>query len=678
MGRRRGLLSAILLRVVWPALAVLVGAVEGSAQEIVVVTPQTSRMELLGHTSVLRDPGGGLTWEEVREKAGEFGPVGWGRGGFGFTADAVWLRVVLKGEVPEPTSCWIELGCPRLGEVDWYVVGSDGRLRQAERTGILRPKSPSLPMTRNPVLPVTLHPDEELEVYVRARSQTALILPLTLWSPGELAGTNGRRALVDGLFFGYLFGMGIVAIGMALMTKERGVLLYALLLPIVGGLYFFAGGYPSWYGWPESEVWERDAVLVLHVLVWFLVILFVRYLSDLPRRAPRLDRWAKGALWGCGVLMTAGPFLPYRPMIVGILSCEVGMFLGSLIGSFYLWRRGWFKGGRILMAGILSSYLVGTLSIMQYLRLIPIVIRPESQAMVVICMCTGFFMVALSVRVREIRLESERNQRRALQAQEEINQRLEAEVRERTAELRLAKEHAEEANRFKSLFLANISHEVRAPISALVGLSQALSMQSEKQGLSDEFKRFLNQIRSGGQYLNLILTNLLDFTAAEAGRTPLHWSLLRVCEWFSSVRDLLDPIAANHGVRLEWTLVAEDDPVIQTDQVRLTQILLNLVHNAIKFTPRGRRVMVTLRVGGERCELEVADEGPGIPPKDLEIIFEAFRQSDSAAFAAERGVGLGLAVAKANADLLGGSIHILNRCGGGALFTLILPIGPIA
>ncbi|MET0263046.1 MAG: sensor histidine kinase [Rariglobus sp.] len=674
MGDFKTLSAGIMRRLGWGLLMILAGFSKLWAQQVVSVLPEVERLDLVPYIVAFRDPSGEMGLADVRASGALFSPVEEGRPSFGFTADAVWLKVALRGDLPATARYMVELNCARLGEVDWHVVSADGRVLYVEQTGIVRPRNPRSPMTRTPVLAVTLAPGEVIEVFVRVRSQTALILPLTLWAPDELTGTNSRGALVDGLFFGYLAAMGIVAIGMALMTKERGFLIYALMMPNVGGLYFFAGGYPSWYGWPSPTVWERDGVVALHGLGWFLGVLFVRYFFDLATRAPALDRWARGALWVCAGLVVASPLAPYRPMIVMFLSCELAVGVGAVAACFYFWRWAGFRGGRMLMAGLLSCYLVSIISILQYLRIIPVVIRTEILALGVICMGTGFFMVALGMRVREIRRENERNQRQALEVQEEINRRLEAEVRERTAELRQAKESAEEANRFKGLFLANISHEVRAPISTLVGLSQALWMQSEKQGLTEEFRRFLNQIRSGGQYLNLILTNLLDITAAEAGNTPLHWSRVRVQEWFGSVKDLLDPIAMNHGIRLEWTIQADGDASLDTDPVRLTQILLNIVHNAIKFTPRGRRVEVVIRVVGERFELEVTDEGPGIPTKDLALIFEAFRQSESTANGSERGVGLGLSVVKTNTDLLGGIIQVVNREEGGACFTLILPL----
>lgn len=238
------------------------------------------------------------------------------------------------------------------------------------------------------------------------------------------------------------------------------------------------------------------------------------------------------------------------------------------------------------------------------------------------------------------------------------------------------RQQAEKAHAAQSRFLANMSHEVRTPLSALVSLAQAMWMESEKQNLTPEFSRFLNRVRSGGQYLNLILTNLLDYSASEAGRTPLRAEKFYIADWAEDLHNILEPIAEHHGVRLDWKTPANDDARIHTDPMRLTQIVLNLGHNAVKFTAGFPDAAVSVRIQKKRDGLHIVveDNGPGIVATRIEEMFGAFRQGSATIPAADHGVGLGLAVVRLNLELLGGDVEFGKREGGGSRFEVRVPL----
>ncbi|HPJ57792.1 MAG TPA: PAS domain-containing sensor histidine kinase, partial [Kiritimatiellia bacterium] len=252
--------------------------------------------------------------------------------------------------------------------------------------------------------------------------------------------------------------------------------------------------------------------------------------------------------------------------------------------------------------------------------------------------------------------------------------RIQEELRARQAELERAKEAAEEANRAKGLFLANMSHEIRTPLSALVGLAQVMVRRAENQNLPADFRRLLERIRSGGSYLGVMLTNLLDLSAGETGRMRVRCETVDLAAWSHSLQDLLEPLAEAKGVELRWRDETLAGPEVQTDPVRLAQVVINLVHNAIKYTPAGRGVDVRFERGPGRLALAVEDEGPGLPPGRA-VSFEAYGEDTAQVAGPEHGAGLGLYVARINTEALGGRISADNRPDGGARFRAEWPPG---
>ena len=245
------------------------------------------------------------------------------------------------------------------------------------------------------------------------------------------------------------------------------------------------------------------------------------------------------------------------------------------------------------------------------------------------------------------------------------------------AEAEAAREAAERASRAKSDFLAKMSHEVRTPLASLVALARAMWLESGRHRLPDEFAGFLEQIQSGGEYLNLILSNLLDVSVDEAGKSRVAVEEFFLGDWLADMENILGPIAVSHGVCLDFRPPKDAEARFRTDPLRLAQILLNLGHNAVKFSGgAGRAVGVAVSLHGGNLTISVEDEGPGIEPSRLPDLFKEFEQSDAKGPRFDRGVGLGLAVVARNADLLGGKVTAHKRRPSGMKFTLSLPPWP--
>ena len=230
-----------------------------------------------------------------------------------------------------------------------------------------------------------------------------------------------------------------------------------------------------------------------------------------------------------------------------------------------------------------------------------------------------------------------------------------------------------EASRMKSAFIANMSHELRTPLNAIIGFTGALLMKLPGP-LTGEQERQLTTIRSSARHLLSLINDILDVAKIEAGKVTLSLEPVQLQSLMNEVADTLRPLAANKGLALEVELAPE--PItMDTDRRALTQILINLANNAIKFTEKGQ-VKLSLKQRRDEdaviTEFSVADSGQGIREEDQVKLFQAFSQLDSTSTRHAEGAGLGLYLSRNLANLLGGSLFFSSDFGKGSTFTLAL------
>jgi signal transduction histidine kinase len=230
------------------------------------------------------------------------------------------------------------------------------------------------------------------------------------------------------------------------------------------------------------------------------------------------------------------------------------------------------------------------------------------------------------------------------------------------------------AYRHKSDFLASMSHELRTQLSSIIGFSELLA--DEKPDRFDDLSRqkFVAQINSSGRYLLALIDDILDLSKVEAGQTVLRIENVMIADVVRSVATTMEPLAAKKSIRIEADGAAAGQ--VPADLGKVRQMLLNLVSNAVKFTPEGGRVSIDARRLEDVVEISVSDTGIGIAESDRARLFEAFRQLDSTISRQQHGTGLGLALTKRFAELHGGMLLVESELGKGSRFTLRLPLVP--
>jgi two-component system, sensor histidine kinase and response regulator len=250
---------------------------------------------------------------------------------------------------------------------------------------------------------------------------------------------------------------------------------------------------------------------------------------------------------------------------------------------------------------------------------------------------------------------------------------LEQKVTERTAELQVAKEKAESAARMKSEFLANMSHEIRTPLNGVLGMLQLAMMVD----MAPEQQEYLQTCRYSAEALLGLLNDVLDFSRIEAGKMQLESAPFRMRRLLEETVRQMAAKAGEKNLELNLFLGKGAGGMVRGDSLRLRQMILNLVGNALKFTERGAVTVEVRRPGKELLEVAIRDTGIGIPPDRLQAIMEPFSQADGSTTRRYGGTGLGLSITKNLVALMGGSMEVTSEPGQGSEFLLRLPLEPV-
>lgn len=261
------------------------------------------------------------------------------------------------------------------------------------------------------------------------------------------------------------------------------------------------------------------------------------------------------------------------------------------------------------------------------------------------------------------------------------------ELAEKTEKLQRAYDELKELDRLKSNFLATVSHELRTPLTSILGYSDMLATGIAGP-LNEEQQEFVETIRSKGDHLLALITSLLDMNRLERGHMSIERTAIDPAALAREVQATLAPQAAKKRVTIDVSVEGPLPPV-SADPTRIRQVLLNLVENAVKFSPAGSRVTISLRsieleddgdgmglvlmAPHAALEVAVSDEGPGIPEAERERIFDAFYQIDGSSTREHGGTGLGLSIVKRLVEAHGGEVRVESTLGRGSTFRFTLP-----
>jgi two-component system cell cycle sensor histidine kinase PleC len=395
-----------------------------------------------------------------------------------------------------------------------------------------------------------------------------------------------------------------------------------------------------WVPMSFSLLWAGMVVLALSI-----VVLMVRRFRKTAMVSFNASQWTNTFIIGETVYGLAWSTLPLFTLAsdnTTLTPVIFAMVLVSIGANAFVTRS-------LPQATIVSTFPV-TVTVTSYLLLIGGTLN-YLLAGVTVCAEIFFVLLARQMHGSELETVSHQAEKDALIAELE-------EARHMSDE---ARRHAEQANIAKSQFLATMSHELRTPLNAIIGFSEVLKSELLGPHQVPQYKEYAGDIHASGQHLLTLINELLDLSRIEAGKYDLNEEVVSLVDIAEDCRRMLELRAKSKGIELVYTF-SDGLPRLWGDERAIRQVILNLMSNAIKFTPQHGRVTLTVTRSADGGQLiSVKDNGPGIPESEIETVLSSFGQGSLAQKTAEQGAGLGLPIVQKIMDLHQGRFDLFSK-----------------
>ncbi|WP_200345648.1 hybrid sensor histidine kinase/response regulator [Halochromatium glycolicum] len=692
------LLVLILLAPVSPVSAADGDRPKGEALRVV---SDQARYSTIGHLELLSDPDGSLTLEAVRSAAyrDDFVPTTGTTPNLGFERSVVWARLRIDNRLEHPATYYLDLAYPLLDWVSLYIVSSSGVT--AYHTGDREPFSARPVAARTFLFPVQLQPSQPVTVYLRVETVGSLNLPLDLLSQNAAFEHLSIETGMLALYYGALLMLVIYNLYHAWRLQDVNAANYAAFILGYIAFQLALNGLSFQFFWPNHPWWANVSLPIFLCVAYLLGVRFSRSILDTATKAPQIHRVLGMLRWPAlaGIpLALFGPYDLALPFAVALVFTVVLFIAAGFKISLQGYRPArYYSLAWTVFLGSMFIYALTVFGVLPTNFFTTWVTQFGSVWQAVI--------LAFTISDRFYLLEEQRRamQTSYAQALEEANDELNAakaeledrvedrtqeltesntQLREQKEVLRIAERKADAANRAKSEFLANMSHEIRTPMNAIVGFLHLLS-ESRLEAVQRDY---VDKAERAARALMHLIRDLLDFSKIDVGRLELEAAPFDVGELVTEARDLIALAAREKGLELRTEQRGVEGCWVVGDQARLRQVLVNLLHNAVKFTPSGEVCLEVACEPGEegaeegaeesrvRLEMTVRDTGIGIAEEQRKGLFRPFTQADASITRRFGGTGLGLSISQRLVQQMGGEIALESQLGVGSRFSFSLSL----
>ncbi|NRB43154.1 MAG: response regulator, partial [Pseudomonadales bacterium] len=485
------------------------------------------------------------------------------------------------------------------------------------------------------------NPGEELTVLFSGNAGSLDLLNLTNISDADYYFTHDNTDdLWDMLYLGAMFSLAFYNLFIYAITREKAYFFYSLFACSTFAMFAIIKGWAYQYIWPDYELFNQKTTNLSIASLIFFSGLFSIYFLDLKTHLPKLEKWLRAMCYIILALFTLVLIFPHDPhyvLVRMITSLAIPIYLLSWVGGILISVKTKAKEAYIYTAAW-SILIVATLATVIHETIIPLfnfstflfLQASHLFEMIMLSMALGTYITRLKVN-------------------ETIS---------------TAKSEAQ------SKFLARMSHEIRTPMNGILGMSDLLLKETE---LSQQ-KHMLGVIHNSAVSLEKIINDILDYSKLEAGKLTLQENTVNIREYLHELADVFLLDCQSKDIDLQISASDDVPEEVVVDQLRLRQILINLIANAVKFTDQGH-INVNLSCSNERTKnksgkllFNIIDTGRGIASEDQERLFQAFEQASNNNLGRESSTGLGLSISKDLIELMGGQISVKSTLNVGSNF----------
>lgn len=633
------------------------------AQPALSVTPEGEMYNVAPYMQVYEDKTKRLTFADIhRHDFLGFSALGSISFNKGYTQSAYWLRFRIVTASKHPFDWLLEIGYPNLHRLDLYILRT-GRNLVVKKGGAIEPferrefTSPSFVFVLDdsacstisvPTLPDTL------TCYLRVETGSSMIVPVTLYAPRVFDRHSIVQYLLYGLLYGVMVAMAYYNLFLAVSVRERFYLYYVFYVLAFVLADIAITGLGAVFTQSVQIIWMRLLPFFMP-LSSLCATLFARNFLHPAEYSPRADKVLRGVAVVHVVVLVLTFVVPYS-VIIPFIAMMIGVVCTILISVGIISLRSGYRPARFFLAGWIVFLTAAIMRSFSTVGVTPFTWWAEHVPLVGAALETLLLSLALADRINLLK-------RRQAEA-------LERAVEQRTAELKDTNTALEEANHFKTQMLSIAAHDLKNPLSAIMGLAEVASFDLAPD---HEIRPLLFQIQAVADRMVKLIRDLLDSAAIELGSMTLKCQTM-------SLSLLLVGIVSRYFFPAEQkrqtiTVEIEDDVMVFADADRLEQVFDNLLSNAVKYSLLGTTITVRLLVQQATARVEIQDAGPGMSADDKAKLFRMFQPLSATPTGGESNSGVGLAITKKIVDLHKGQIWVESELGRGATFVVELTMG---
>ncbi|MES2764888.1 MAG: 7TM diverse intracellular signaling domain-containing protein [Bacteroidota bacterium] len=665
---------------------------KGAAQETAVLSDKAGKVVLGKHLEILEDKAGKLTIANVSspENSGKFLKSKEDVPGYGLTKSAFWVRFTVVNSLEESAEWLLELSYPVLDEAQLYTAQLDGSFKKVA-SGDKFPFSMRELKHRNIIFRLPLEKNTSNTYYMRLQTSGSVQIPLTLWSMQAFIAKDHEEQIVLGLYYGIMLIMVLYNLSVFIFLRDRTYVSYTGYLVFFTLFQMTINGLSFEYLWPQSPWWANKALMFSAFAFQCFALIFTKEFLNTKVNTPKLNKFITWQMYSSLLLIALSLFIEYSVLIriaIAMAFPFVGMVIAAAILSLkngYRPARFYVSAWAVFVAG-LFIFVLKTVGVLPNNLITQYGVQVGSALEVVL------LSVALADRISILKRDKEKAEREALNAEiyrlknveiaqalekvQMLNERLvdsQEETEALNKNLLEANQYLTELNNEKNEFLGIAAHDLKNPLAAIILSSEILSRYYDrfsKEKILDKIK----SIETTATRMRDIVSNLLDVNAIESGKINIS---LEVLDIVSIARQLSEEYreranAKNISIVFKTQL---HSLTVKADKHALQEVLDNLISNAIKYSPHGKSVTISIEKSVlKTAVLKVQDEGPGLNDDDKQKLFGKFARLSALPTGGESSTGLGLSIVKKLSEAMNAKIWCESEPGHGAAFLFEIPL----